>query len=63
MGSAIAACTTFNIASSCHSAFAVGRVRVTFPVLDLQVQLHQPPAQEKKKRQRPREACLYFGRL
>ena len=54
MSYAIAESKTFNGASSCDSlclsAFAVGRnVRVTFPVLGLQVQLHQPPAQEKKR--------------
>ena len=53
MSYAIAESKTFNSASSCDSlclsAFAVGRnVRVTFPVVGLQVQLHQPFAQETK---------------
>ena len=45
---AIAECMTFKFASSCHSAFSGGRDRWTFPVLALQMQLHQPPAQENK---------------
>ena len=36
------------ICALCTSAFAVGRHFVTFPVLSLQVQLHQTPAQEHR---------------
>ena len=46
-------------ASLCLSAFAVGcSVRVTFPALGLQVQLHQPPAQEKLAGDTDADVCV-----